>query len=233
MKCYIELRSLQSSSGFYIQSDPVQDTRVSTGLFVFSESSKVLDEVAVGDQVSLSGKVEEFRPSDDPTFLTSTELDSPTDITVLSSGNSVTPLVLGTDRSPPTQNLSALDIGPDGFLSVPNNQSRADTVNAAVQPIDFAIDFWSSLEGQLVTVPKPISIGFENSFGEFWVRGDWEATSVNSRGGLTLSFGMFSAIYMCVLSACSDVPQAPMASLTAGPSLSSLVCLSITARTPL
>lgn len=137
----------------------------------------------------MSGKVEEFRPSDDPTFLSATELESPTSIVVLSTGNTVKPIVLGVDRSPPTQSLSALDVGPDGFLSVPGNQSRADTVNATAQPTKFGIDFWSSLEGQLVTVPKPISIGFENDFGEFWVRGDWPATSVNSRGGLTLAFG--------------------------------------------
>lgn len=144
----------------------------------------------VGDRVSLSGKVEEFRPSADPTYLLTTELESPTNIKVLSTGNTVAPVVLGIDRSPPTQSLSALDVGPDGFLTVPNNQSRIDTTNAAVQPTQFGLDFWSSLEGQLVTVPKPVSIGFENDFGEFWVRGDWAATSVNSRGGLTLAFGI-------------------------------------------
>ncbi|EKM51889.1 uncharacterized protein PHACADRAFT_177296 [Phanerochaete carnosa HHB-10118-sp] len=179
----------KSSSGFYVQSKPVQDVRVSTGLFVFSESSKVLNAVQVGDEISLSGTVSDFRSSSDPTFLESTEFESPTNITILSSNNTVTPLVLGVDRSPPTQDLSALDVGLDGFLTVPNNQSLVDVVNATMQPAKFSVDFWSSLEGQLVTVPKPISIGFENSFGEFWVRGAWEATSVNSRGGLTLSFG--------------------------------------------
>jgi hypothetical protein len=180
-----------SGSGFYIQGDPVADIRISNGLLVFSESSKVLNSVAVGDLISLSGKVQEFRSSSDPSFLLSTELESPANITVLSANNTVRPLVLGVDRSPPTQYLSALDAGPDGFLSVPNNQSRVDVVNATMQPTRFGIDFWSSLEGQLVTVPKPISIGIENDFGEFWVRGDWKATSVNSRGGLTMSFGVF------------------------------------------
>lgn len=178
----------KTSTGFYIQSSPVSDTRSSTGLFVFSESSKVLGSVAVGDAISLSGKVADFRSSSDPTFLESTELDSPTSITVTSSGNTVTPLVLGVDRSPPTTAFSSLDSGPDGFLSVPNNQSLIDVVNPTLQPTKFGLDFWASLEGQLVTVPKPISIGFENDFGEFWVRGDWPADNINSRGGLTLTF---------------------------------------------
>ena len=156
---------------------------------MFSSSTSVLNSVSVGDMISLSGKVEDFRSTSDPTFIMATELESPTDIKVLSSNNNVKPLVLGVDRSPPTLQYSALDVGPDGFLSVPNNKSLIDTVNATLQPATFGVDFWASLEGQLVTVPKPISIGFENDFGEFWVRGDWEATSVNSRGGLTLSFG--------------------------------------------
>lgn len=185
---------MQASNGFYIQDTPSQDIRVSNGLFVFSSSSKVLNAVHVGDLVSLSGKVQEFRPAADPTYLLSTELSSPTNITVLSSNNTVKPVVLGVDRSPPTQSLSALDVGRDGFLTVPNNQSRIDTVNATVQPSKFGLDFWSSLEGQLVTVPKPVSIGFENNFGEFWVRGNWKATSVNSRGGLTLAFGMCASL---------------------------------------
>ena len=131
----------------------------------------------------------EFRSSSDPDNLFSTEIESPTNITVISSNNTVKPLILGKDRSPPTQALSALDKGPDGWLSVPNNQSRVDTVNATLQPAKFGMDFWSSLEGVLVTVPKPVALEFENSFGEFWVYGDWKVTGKNKRGGLTITFG--------------------------------------------
>ena len=169
----------------------MKDERVSNGLFVFSESSGVLNSVAVGDLISLSGVVQDFRSSSDPTFIRDTELDSPTDIKVISTGHTVKPVILGVDRTPPTLKYSALDVGPDGFLSVPNNQSQIDTVNATLRPREFGVDFWASLEGQLVTVPKPISIAFNNRFGEFWVRGDWPATSVNSRGGLTITIGMF------------------------------------------
>ena len=142
-----------------------------------------------GDLVSLSGKVQEYRSSSYPTYLLATELSSPSNITVLSSNNTVKPIVLGVDRSPPTQYLSALDVGRDGFLSVSGNQSRVDTVNATVLPTKYGLDFWSSLEGQLVTIPKPVSLGFENTYGEFWVRGNWKATGVNARGGLSLVLG--------------------------------------------
>ena len=163
--------------------------RVSSGLNVFTTSEAVLASVAVGDQISLSGKVADFRSSSDPTFIFATELESPTDITILSTNHTVAPLVLGRDRNPPTQALSGLDTGEDGWLSVPNNRSQVDTKNETLQPTKFGMDFWASLEGQLVTVRKPIAIDFENSFGEFWVHGDWPVTGKNSRGGLSITFG--------------------------------------------
>ena len=151
----------------------------------------MLNSVAVGDNISLSGVVAAFRSSRDPTFLKATELDAPTNIQVLSSGHAVAPRKLGPRLSPPTQQWTALDlVGPDGWLSLPNNQSQLDTVNPALQPSKFGIDFWRSLDGQLVTVPAPTALDFPNSFGEFWVYGDWPVTGKNSRGGLTMGFGM-------------------------------------------
>jgi hypothetical protein len=140
--------------------------------------------------ISLSGIVAEFRSSTAPNDLFLTEIESPSSIVVISSNNTVTPLVLGKDRSPPTQQLSALDVGPDGFLSAPNNVSRVETVNATLRPEKYGLDFWESLEGQLVKIPQPIAIDFQNSFGEFWVYGAWSVTGKNSRGGLSITFGM-------------------------------------------
>lgn len=108
---------------------------------------------------------------------------------MLSSNNTVKPVILGTDRSPPTQQLSALDNGTDGFLSVPNNVSRIEQVNATLQPEKYGLDFWESLEGQLVTVPKPTVIDFPDYYGDIWVYGDWNVTGLNSRGGLSLTVG--------------------------------------------
>ncbi|KAF5369281.1 hypothetical protein D9758_002525 [Tetrapyrgos nigripes] len=179
----------KSSNGFYISGKPVDDERVSNGLFIFSSSAAVRNKVNVGDEVSITGNVSEFRSSSSPNDLLQTEITSPTEsnVVVLSTGNTVAPIILGRDRSPPTEFLSALDVGPDGWLSVPNNQSLVDTVNATLQPDLYGMDFWSSLEGQLVTVPSPVALDFQNSFGEFWVHGDWPVTGKNSRGGLSIT----------------------------------------------
>ncbi|GLB38484.1 putative endonuclease/Exonuclease/phosphatase family protein [Lyophyllum shimeji] len=175
--------------GFWITGQAVQDVRVSNGLSVFSTSATILSQISPGDVVALSGRIAEFRSSTAPNDLFVTEIESPTNITVLSSNNTVHPVVLGVDRHPPTQLLTPLDAGPDGFLSVPNNVSRVEAVNATLQPDKYGLDFWESLEGELVQVRGPIALGFPNKFGEFWVHGDWKVTGKNSRGGLTLTFG--------------------------------------------
>ncbi|KAG6828170.1 hypothetical protein H0H92_008938 [Tricholoma furcatifolium] len=177
------------SSGFWIVGEPSTDIRVSNGLNIYTTSSSTLSKVSVGDLLSLGGKVVEYRSSSYPNYLYATEIESPTNITILSNNNTVTPIVLGVDRSPPTQQLSALDVGPDGYLSVPNNVSLVEVVDAVLQPDLYGLDFWESLEGQLVTIPKPVAIGFPNSYGEFWVYGDWNVTGKNGRGGLSITIG--------------------------------------------
>ncbi|KAL0960684.1 hypothetical protein HGRIS_005712 [Hohenbuehelia grisea] len=179
----------KGSNGFYLIGESAGDVRVSNGLFVFSSSAAVLNQVAVGDAISLSGNVSEFRASTRPNDLTMTEITGPNNIVVVSTNNTVTPIILGKDRSPPTQHLSALDVGKDGFLSVPNNSSLVDSTKSELQPDKFGLDFWESLEGQLVTIPKPVALNFETKFGEFWVRGDWPVTGLNARGSLSITIG--------------------------------------------
>jgi len=96
-------------------------------------------------------------------------------------------LILGKDRVPPTGQLSELDAGSDGWLSIPNNVTLLESVNATLQPDLYGLDFWESLEGQLVTVPSPIAVNFPDRFGSVWVYGDWPLSGKNSRGGLTLT----------------------------------------------
>ncbi|KAG6891352.1 hypothetical protein C0992_008467 [Termitomyces sp. T32_za158] len=177
------------SQGFFLLGEPSNDLRVSTGLSIFTTSATNLNKVKVGDLVSLGGQVAEFRSNSNRNNLFITEIDSPTDITVISSNNTVKPVVLGVDRSPPTQQLTGLDSGPDGYLSIPNNVTLVEVVNAPLQPDLYGLDFWESLEGQLVTIPSPVAIGFPNSFGEFWVHGAWNVTGKNSRGGLSITIG--------------------------------------------
>ncbi|KIM43160.1 hypothetical protein M413DRAFT_443970 [Hebeloma cylindrosporum] len=195
------LVTAKASNGFYIagladnkdaggkKKKVKVDVRASNGLFVYSTSAPVLASVNVGDAISLSGHVTEFRPASTPNNLFMTELEYPANITVLSSNNTVTPIILGKDRSPPTQLLSSLDVGRDAHLSVPNNRTRIEEVNPTLQPDKYGMDFWESLEGQLVTIPNPTATSFQSSYSEFWVYGDWKVTGKNSRGGLSITFG--------------------------------------------
>ncbi|PCH42282.1 endonuclease/exonuclease/phosphatase [Wolfiporia cocos MD-104 SS10] len=171
--------------GLWISGEPSPDPRVSTGLRIYGSSS--LRSVMVGDLISLSGRVTEYRPKYAPNDLFLTELDLLRDIVIHSHDNVVEPLVLGRDRIPPTGQLSAADKGPDGWLSVPNNVTLLESLNATLQPDVYALDFWESLEGRLVTIPNPVAAGFPNRFGSAWVYGDWPMVGKNSRGGLTLT----------------------------------------------
>ena len=180
---------IQGASGFWIQEARGENVAISNGLNVFTTSKTILASVAVGDLISLSGKVTDFRSTSNPSYLFATEIESPANITVLSFNNTVAPLILGQDRSPPTQRLSGLDRGNDGWLSVPGNRSQIEVEDHKLYPTKYGMDFWKSLEGQLVTVPSPTATDFANSFGEFWVYGDWNVTGKNSRGGLTITIG--------------------------------------------
>ncbi|KAK0201117.1 Endonuclease/exonuclease/phosphatase [Desarmillaria ectypa] len=175
----------KKSYGFFLSGDPVNDTRVSNGIYVYGSSA--VKQVDVGDSVSLSGKVVEYRSGSGYLYLT--EISSPSSIKVLSNNNDVDPIVIGVDRIPPTQYLSSLDVGDDGWLSVPNNRSLLSIFNPTLQPDMYGMDFWQSLDGQLVQINSPVAINFENRYGEFWVYGDWKVTGLNGRGGLTITFG--------------------------------------------
>ncbi|KAA1469821.1 DNase I-like protein [Dentipellis sp. KUC8613] len=181
--------SAKGDDGFWLLGPQSSDVRKSPGVRVFSTSTSVLSLISVDSNVSLSGRVAEFRSSSDDLF--GTEIDSPTSIVMLSneSSTSAKPVILGKDRFPPTQSFTDLDKGSDGWLSVPNNVTQVEKVNATLQPTQFGLDFWKSLEGALVVVPAPTALDFPNSFGEFWIRGNWTATGINGRGGLSVTIG--------------------------------------------
>ncbi|HEX5355258.1 MAG TPA: ExeM/NucH family extracellular endonuclease [Aquabacterium sp.] len=85
-----------NNNGFFLQ-EPNADTNPSTseGIYVFTSTAPT---VSVGQAITLSGKVAEFNTGASTNALTAahtvTELSSPTNITVTSSGNSITPTVI-------------------------------------------------------------------------------------------------------------------------------------------
>ncbi|VDC02404.1 unnamed protein product [Peniophora sp. CBMAI 1063] len=174
---------------FWLMGPASNDTRRSPGIRVYAPGSGALHALQAGDVISLTAHVAEFRSRSKQVNLYSTQLQSPTDLRVHARGNTVEPIVLGLDRSPPTQLLSPLDEGKDGWLSVPNNVSSIDATDDELRPDEFGLDFWESLEGSLVRVRAPVALGFNNRFGDFWVRGAWNVTGLNERGGLSITLG--------------------------------------------
>ena len=162
-------------------------------VYVFGRN--VIGNVTVGDLISVDGNVTEYRYTKDYAYLT--EIINPKNIRVVSSGNEVKPVVIGSktsgiigkrDVQPPREQFSSLDNG--DVFGVPNNQSLISQANPRLEPNLYGMDFWESLSGELVTIKGVTALGRQaNTFGDQWVRGDWKVSGKNSRGGLTVTNG--------------------------------------------
>ena len=172
-------------SGIWIRSPSGRssDSIGSDSIYVFSSS--VGRNLTVGDQITLDATVAEYRSSS--AYLYLTELSSPRNVVVVSSGNKVEPVVIGSGKglTPPTEQFSVLDAG--DVFALPNNASQVSAVNPTLQADAYGLDFWESLCGELVTVEAPVALAGPNSYGEMWVRGNWTVTGLNGRGGLTVT----------------------------------------------
>jgi hypothetical protein len=137
----------------------------------------------VGDIITLDATVIEYRTS--AAYLYLTELTSPTNIARISSGNKVTPIIIGEWllKWPPTEQFSSLD--KRDVFGLPNNASQLSVVNPSLNPLVYGLDFWESLSGELVTVKIPKAVAKPNNFGDTWVTGSWRVSGRNRRGGLT------------------------------------------------
>jgi YVTN family beta-propeller protein len=164
-----------TSNGFYLQ-DPTPDADIATseGIFVFRGSAG--SKPVVGDSVSVTGTVSEFRGAPtrnndlSVTQITATSNDS--GFTVLSSGNALPDAtVIGKDgRIPPNQII---------------NNDAIDDQNP-FNPDEDGIDFYESLEGMRVQVNNAVAVGPTNNFGEIPVLADngENAGERTSRGGI-------------------------------------------------
>jgi hypothetical protein len=169
--------------GFWLRSViPDRESSTSESVYVFGRAAATARNV--GERIVISGTVTEFRSS--PDFLYLTELTSPGNATVISSGNIVTPIVIGEGGlDPPTQQYSPLDNG--DVFGLPNNASQVSAVNPDLQQRRYGLDFWESLSGELVTVRRARALSKPNRFGDTWVVGGWKTTGDNERGGLTMT----------------------------------------------
>jgi predicted extracellular nuclease len=168
--------TVERSSSFWMQ-DPTPDTDEATsdGILVFGSGVGAL--VNVGDHVSVSGRVLEFRPSGETTDnLTTTEITTPgLSVAVLSSGNPLpAPTVVGAGgRVPPS-------------TVIEDDATGSVETSGIFDPATDGIDFYESLEGMRVQVNQALAVGPRNGFGEIPVVGDQSALAgVDSvRGGV-------------------------------------------------
>lgn len=131
----------------YLPRDPLDSDSLmrnpvtSLSQLVLWTSRPRLPSSALSNMVFLNAKVSEFRSVSQPNDFHPTELASPTNTTILSSENSIVPIVLGGDRSSPTQHLSSLDSDPDGFLSILANKSFQGVPDRQLQPAKDGLGF--------------------------------------------------------------------------------------------
>lgn len=172
----------RASNGFYMQDWlPDENDATSEGIFVFTGGAPA---VSVGDRVSVSGRVFEFRPggNEGRNNLTTTEITSPA-VVVESSGNALpAPIVVGQGgRVPP---IRVID----------NDATGNVELSGTFDPATDGIDFYESLEGMRVQINNPIASGPTNNFGEISVLVDngGAATGRTPRGGVFVQPGDFN-----------------------------------------
>ncbi|KAI9151845.1 hypothetical protein HJFPF1_09056 [Paramyrothecium foliicola] len=179
------LVTAKSNQGIFLRStEPDEDPTTSESLYVFNRN--IINQVAVGDIITLNGRVVEYRSANNYAYLT--ELDNPNNVVIVSSQNEVKPLIVGVDTlPPPTEEFSSLDKG--GVFGVPNGVGALSKDNPVLDPTKYGLDFWESLVGELVTLKDAYQISRPNQFGDVWVRGNWPVTGINSHGGVTMLDG--------------------------------------------
>jgi uncharacterized protein len=162
-----------TGSGYWIEDPtPDGDPATSEGLHVFSGSTPA---VAVGDTVTVTGTVNEFRPGGAQTNLSTTELDAP-HATVTATG---TPLP------------APVRVGPGGRVAPaqPRTDAPGDVESSPVfDPGSNALDFYESLEGMLVEVDDAAVVGPTNRFGEVAVIPGGSVAPRTARGGVLYSY---------------------------------------------
>jgi uncharacterized protein len=161
-----------SRNGFWFQ-DPVPDADPATseGLFTFTGGAPT---AAVGDAVTVTGTVAEFRAGGAATNLTTTELTGPV-VTVTGSGQAVpAPTVVGPGGRVPPSTVIENDANGD-----------VETTEAVFDPANDGLDFWESLEGMRVTINDAQVVGSTNQFDETSVVPPG-STVRSARGGIVL-----------------------------------------------
>jgi predicted extracellular nuclease len=152
--------STGSSRGFWIQEQHPDASRVSasSGVFVFTSSASV----SVGDDVLVTGKVNEYYPLSsgetlaDTASLSTTEID-PTLVTTVSTGDALPAPVVITPTTVPD-------------LYAPTVSGGNVETLTTVDPTNSALEFWEAHEGMRVEVDNARVLGpGDVQYGEIYV----------------------------------------------------------------
>ena len=162
-----------AGTGFWMQDPtPDADPRTSDGVYVFTSHAPTAQ---VGDAVTVSGAVSEYRPGGTATNLTVTELAGGPTIAVTASGQPLpAPTLVGPGGRVPPSTVIEDDATGD-----------VETTEADFDPANDGLDFWESLEGMRVELDDAAVVGPTNSYDELPVvpAGSGVRTA---RGGIVL-----------------------------------------------
>ncbi|MGW0633585.1 endonuclease/exonuclease/phosphatase family protein [Streptomyces sp. NPDC002758] len=160
------IRSTGSSRGFWIQSTTGDgNAATSDAIFVYRGSSSI--NTAVGNSVTVTGRVSEYYPDSAGGSQSLTELSSAS-WTTNSTGNALPSAVTISDATVP---------------AAYTRTNNGGSINSfALAPTTYALDYYESLEGMRVAIGSTPVIGATNAYDETWV--NVKPAQVNSaRGG--------------------------------------------------
>ena len=192
----------RSGTGFWFQDPtPDADPATSEGLFVFTRTAPT---AAVGDSVTVTGTVAEFRPGGAATNLSTTELTSPT-VTVVASGQPLpAPVVVGPGGRVPPSTVIENDANGD-----------VETTGTEFDPANDGLDFWESLEGETLSITDAQVVGPTNSFDETEVVPPGSTVRTN-RGGIVARATDFNPERVVITDTRATVPRANVGDVYVG-----------------
>ncbi len=173
-------------NGYYLQGAGDGDDTTSDGIFVFTDGDNV--GISVGDELEVTGTVEESIPGGADTGNLSTTRLIDTTATVLSSGNELPEAVILGEGGRQQSNDTVIS---EDELPM-NLQEDAGTFN----PETDAIDFFEALEGMRVTIEDAQAVSPTRVFSPFSAeaftvanQGGNATPALNERGGINLQSG--------------------------------------------
>jgi hypothetical protein len=172
------------ANGFWIQDAGDGNALTSDAIYVFRGSGG--SKPVVGADVSVGGRVQEFRPGGNANNLTTTQINATSgaggSLSTLSTGNALpAAAVVGAGFLPP------LAIAPD----VGNVETAP---GYRLDPSTYAMDYYEALEGMRVSLPSAVAVGPNKAFGELPVIASAQvgAAITSPRGGVVVGPGSFN-----------------------------------------